>query len=618
MMRYIFILFFILLTGNCFAQLDSVQELEVVNLHSIKLKKHSKGFKVATLSDSVIVKNSESFSTLLRFNSPIYIKEYGAGGTSSASFRGTSASNTAVVWNGININSVNNGQTGFNSLTVSLFDNINIRSGGGSIEFGSGAIGGTIHLNNQLRFENYIKNQVVSSIGSYETFRNLYKFSFGSEKTAVKFGISYNQSKNDYKWLGYDLKNENGAYKNTNISFSLAQKLSEFSKISFYTTKYNADRQFSGQLPNPSAAKEKYKDYSFRNLVDFHYAENSSSHSLKLAYLTEEYNYFANKDSKNFNFGKSQRFITKYNFNYKFSANSNIETISEYESTIGRTDQISNRKRQQWSQSVIFNQKIKNIVAINVKVRKDVNSVYKMPFIFALGAEIKPFRNTFIRINGSKNYRVPSYNDLFWPSLGNENLIPESAHQGEIGLGYKNNQFKIDIGAFYIDSKDKIVWKPGGDPDRPGVWTPINLSEVVNKGLEIVVSYIENIENHFFNFNANYSYTIAEDKKTNVFLPFVPKHMFNANVGYSYKKASIYYQHLFNGKVFTTEDNLDMFTVPYFNVGNIGVNYNLIKTEKKLLGLGLKVNNIFNEPYMVLPSRPMPNRTINFNINYKF
>ncbi|MBL4724537.1 MAG: TonB-dependent receptor [Lutibacter sp.] len=616
--RYIFILFFVFYCSNSFAQLDNVQELKVVNLHSIKLKKHSKGFKIVTLSDSVIVKNTESFSTLLRFNSPIYIKEYGAGGTSSASFRGTSASNTAVVWNGININSVNNGQTGFNSLTISLFDNVNIRSGGGSIEFGSGAIGGTIHLNNQLRFGNYIENQVVSSIGSYETFQNLYKFSFGSEKTAIKFGISYNQSKNDYKWLGYDVENENGAYKNINISFNLAQKLSEFSKISFYTEKFSGDRQFSGQLPNPSAAKEKYKDFSFRNLIDFHYAKENYAHSLKVAYLTQEYQYFADKNSEHFSFGKSQRFITKYNFNYKFSSNSNIETFSEYESTIGRTDEISNRKRQQWSQSVIFNQKIENIVAINAKVRKDFNSVYKMPFIFALGAEIKPLRNTFIRINGSKNYRVPSYNDLFWPALGNENLIPESAYQGEIGLGYKNNQFKIDVGAFYIDSKDKIVWRPGGDPERPGVWIPINLSSVVNKGLEIVLSYHENIENHFFTFNANYSYTIAENKKTNVFLPFVPKHMFNANIGYSYKRLGAYYQHLFNGKVFTTEDNIDMFTVPYFNVGNVGVDYILIKTEKKQLALGVKINNVFNEPYKVLPSRPMPNRNIKININYKF
>ena len=101
-----------------YSQLDSIQHLKIVNLQSITLNKHSKGFKVITLNDSILVNNTESFSSLLRFNSPIYIKEYGAGGTSSVSFRGTNASNTAVVWNGININSINNGQSEFNSINV--------------------------------------------------------------------------------------------------------------------------------------------------------------------------------------------------------------------------------------------------------------------------------------------------------------------------------------------------------------------------------------------------------------------------------------------------------------------------------------------------------------------
>ncbi len=614
-----FLFFVFLFIGlNIYAQEAIIVSLDVVNLQTIKLNKHSKGYKILAINDSIIQHNSESFSSLLRFNSPIYVKEYGAGGTSSASFRGTSASNTAVIWNGININSINNGQTGFNSFNVSLFDNINIRSGGGSIEFGSGAIGGTIHLNDELRFGKYVKNQLVVSIGSFETYHNLYKFSFGSATTAIKVGLSYNESENNYKWLGYNLKNENGAYHNTDFSFSIAQKISKFSKISFNTSKYDGVRQFSGQLPNPFAAKEKYKDFSFRNLLNFNYQKNERSHTLKFAYLTQEYQYFADKNKADFNFGKSKRFVLNYDFSYKFSSNSSIETFSEVESTFGETDQIKEKNRKQFSQSLIYNQRIENLGSFNAKVRKDFNSDYSMPFVFALGAEIKPVRNIFVRFNGSKNYRVPSYNDLYWPSLGNENLIPESSLQGEIGLGYKNNNFTIDVGAFYIDAKDKIVWKPGADPERPEVWTPANLDEVVNKGLELVINYKKNIHKHSFNLNANYSYTISKDKNTKQLLPYIPKHLLNGTLGYSYHKISAFYQHLFNGEVYTTTDNLDDYTVPYFNVGNFGVNYNLLKNKVTQLDLGIKINNLFNKPYQVLPNRPMPNRNINFNINYKF
>lgn len=611
-----FIIFFI--GANLYAQEDVIVSLNVVNLQTVKLNKHSKGYKILTLKDSVILNNSESFSSLLRYNTPIYIKEYGAGGTSSASFRGTSASNTAVIWNGININSINNGQTGFNSLNVSLFDEINIRSGGGSIEFGSGAVGGTIHLNDELHFGNYIKNQLVSSIGSFATYHNLYKFSLGSADTAIKVGLAYNESENDYKWLGYNLKNENGAYYNTDFSFGIAQKLSDFTKISFYSSKYFGNREFSGQLPNPSSAKEKYKDFSFKNLIDFNYKKNESSHTVKFAYLTEEYQYFADKNSTNFNFGKSKRYLLNYDFNYKISSTSSIESFSEMESTFGKTDQIKEENRKQFSQSFIFNHRIENFAALNAKVRKDFNSQYPMPLVFALGAEINPAKNTFVRLNGSKNYRVPSFNDLYWPALGNKNLIPESSLQGELGLGYKNNHLKIDVGAFFINTKDKIVWTPGGDPKRPGVWTPINLDEVENKGFELLIAYTKNIAKHAFTFNANYSYTISKDNITKQLLPFIPKHLLNGTVGHSYKKISAYYQQLFNGEIFTTTDNLEDYTVPYFNVGNLGVHYQVVKTKTSQLVLGVKFNNLFNKPYQVLPGRPMPNRNINLNINYKF
>lgn len=619
MMRNILFVFILLIVSNSFAQLDSIQQLKVVNLSSAKLQKHSKGFKVLALTDSIILKNTESFTTLLRFNTPIYIKEYGAGGTSTASFRGTSASNTAVIWNGININSINNGQTGFNSLTVNLFDNIDVRSGGGSIEFGSGAIGGTVHLNDQLSFGNHLDNQIVASVGSYNTYNNLYKFSFGNESIAAKFGVSYNQSENDYDWLGTDgLKNENGAYDNLSFSLGFAYKFNNFSKLSVFSSKFNGNREFSGALPNPSAAKEKYKDYNFRNLIAYNFHKNEFTHIVKFAYLTQEYRYFADKNIDTYNYGKSKTYLLKYDFNYQISEYSSIESITELESVFGSTDEIIEKNRKQISQSILYNLNFENVASINAKIRKDFNSDYNIPLIFALGAEVNLLKNTTARINASKNYRVPTYNDLYWPALGNADLIPESSLQGEFGVGYKTKQVKLDVGVYYINSKDKIVWTPGGDPERPGIWTPINVAEAVNKGVEFTAAVNKAINKHLFNFNLNYSYTIAKDKSTNNYLTYVPKHLANGSLGYSYKRFSAFYQHLFTGEVYTTTDNLDNYTVPYYNVGNVGVNYNIIKTNNNQLGLGVKVNNVFNKEYQVLPSRPMPNRNFNININYKF
>lgn len=605
------------------AQNDSIVNPleEVVVLADRNIKENSIGLKVVSLKDSVIQNNRESFTNLIKFTAPIYLKEYGAGGTSTASFRGTSSSNTAVIWNGININSVNSGVTDFNSLSVNLIDDINIRSGGGSIRYGSGAIGGTIHLNTELSFDKHISNQIVTSIGSYSTYQGLYKTSYASSIFAIKAGVSYNQSENDYPWLRTEYTNTNGAYQNINWNISSALKLSDFSKLKFYYTSYLAERHFSGELPNPTEADDKYKDFNTRSLLVFENIYNQFRHEFKLAYLTQEYNYYDNKASESFDFGKSETFLVNYDFTYNLNNNIKIDSYSEYSSIIGSTstnaDPIVNN-RIQYSQSFVFSQNVEKLFSYNLKVRQDFNSDYSVPFVMALGAEVPLVKNLVLRLNASTNYRVPTYNDLYWPGQGNENLIPESSKQGEVGLTFSLRKTKIDLAYYSIESKDKIIWTPSGDVNRPGIWVPVNLDETKNTGFEIRVFQHVNYKQHYFDFNTNYSYTVAKNTKTDQFLIFVPKHLLNFNLGYSYKRWSAFYQFLFNGKVYTSEDNLDILSLPSYDISNIGIDYHLLQSEQNNLTLGLKVNNIYNEIYKITLSRPMPNRNFNIHINYKF
>ena len=115
--KQLFLFFMGLLTfAQVFGQRDSVIVLDEVILSDAKLLHFSKGTKVKVVSDSTQQKSGTSLTDLLRYNSNIYFKENGYGMVSSASFRGTNAQQTAVVWNGININSQLTGQTDFNTL----------------------------------------------------------------------------------------------------------------------------------------------------------------------------------------------------------------------------------------------------------------------------------------------------------------------------------------------------------------------------------------------------------------------------------------------------------------------------------------------------------------------
>ena len=95
---------------------------------------------------------------------------------SSPSFRGTTAQQTAVLWNGVNINSQLTGQTDFNTILSSNFNSISLKYGGGSVLYGTSAIGGSVHLNSGFSNEPGKHHFFQSGYGSFNTYEVSYNY----------------------------------------------------------------------------------------------------------------------------------------------------------------------------------------------------------------------------------------------------------------------------------------------------------------------------------------------------------------------------------------------------------------------------------------------------------
>ena len=87
---------------------------------------------------------------VLQENTPIYIRNYGSGGLATASFRGSNAYHTPVIWNGINIQNPMNGQIDFSAIPVFLSDEISLQYGGNGGVWGSGAMAGLLFINSAI------------------------------------------------------------------------------------------------------------------------------------------------------------------------------------------------------------------------------------------------------------------------------------------------------------------------------------------------------------------------------------------------------------------------------------------------------------------------------------
>jgi iron complex outermembrane receptor protein len=625
-------LFFLLAVScayNFYAQKDTIVNTltEVKLVTKKRLKTQVLGIKSVTITDNQIVKNPVSLTNLLRYNSPIAFRDYGNGGVSTARFRGTSPTNTSVLWNGIPINAVGNGQTDFNALSANTSDEIVINSGGGSVDYGSGAIGGVVHLNDVLEFKKTKQFQVFSSFGSFLTISNFFKSFLANEKWSTKFSATYNSSRNDYEYIDGRFRdndgdlfiNENGSFKNYNLNLTTGYQFSTKNKLQFFTTKYYGNRFFSDGLPNPSAATERNEDFNQRNLLKWQLKYNRFKQEINVAYLTQEFRYYNDKDAVLFDFGKSTDKRFDYNLNYRFSNQLNISLGFIYDDILGTTktqlsEHIENRRTStSFLGSIDYNPTEK--IQTNISVRNEQNSDFNVPLAWSVTSEFTFSKKLNVSLNLSSNYRVPTFNELYWPQVGNLNLVPENSIQGELGVSFNNDFISISSTFFYINIDDKILWLPTLGSN---LWRPINVENTIHKGFEVFVNLQKKLGNHQFTFSSNYTFAGAKDSATGSFLPFAPQHLLNFNLDYFYKKLHFYIQNLYQSKVFTNPINIDFYALDALSVFNIGSEYVILKTDHKDLSIGLKVNNIFNELYYFSNLRPMPGTNFNIHINYKF
>ncbi len=596
------------------AQNDSINKLKEVIVSDRTLYSGNTSQSIQVLNDSVINKNKTSLSSLLNYNSVLYFKEYGRGMLSTVSFRGTTASQTAVIWNGINVNSQLNGSADFNTFTAPDFNTISIKAGGGSVSYGSGAIGGTIHLNNNLVFKDKFENELRLDYGSFNTIGVNYKMNLSNKKWSTQVGFSRNSSDNDYvyqglyTWEGVQRKNENGQYATTNLFANVGYKVKSNAIVTFYSQSSNTDRNLS--LINESDSKTKYVNTFSRNLLEYNETKERFTTNYKVAYLTEQYQYFENIERNDFSFGKTESLIAKADFGYKMTESIQLNGILDYNRTKGFGTSFGDNTRNIGAIAIKaveqHNEKWQNELGI----RKEASSDYESPFLFSLGSSyaFNSFYN--LKINLSRNFRIPTFNDLYWETGGNPDLKPESSYQAEVGNVFSYKKFKLTETIYFIKINDMISWAPLDGSN----WSPQNIYRVNSYGSETNFGWSNSYGKNNIVLNASYAYTVSKDLETGKQLQYVPYHKFNSNVSYSYKKIEATYQFLFNGAVTIPSEKYKI--VKEYWVSNLGIYYDL--GTEYTCKIGLQALNLFDQNYQSVSQHIMPGRNFLINLIFKF
>ena len=606
MSRFIPFLFLISFV-SLIAQNDSINHLEEIVIKGNFSPVLNSGYRVEVIKDSILNSNSQSLGNLLQGQVNLYFKQNGNGMVSSISLRGTNASQTGVYWNGIAINSSLNGQVDFNSLSAGSFDEVEIKRGGGSVLLGSGAIAGAINLSDRIVFYKQQKANLHFGYGSYNTLSTQFKGVVSNSNLYAKVSFGATKSDNDYPYFNSDLKNENGAYKNYNVNGSFAYAINNSNSLSINASYFDNDRNTSRTLT--AASNSKLLNTDIRNLINWRYIGNRFTSSLKFAYLYEKFSFVFDRDANISSKGKSNSIIAKYDFTYYLNNKIFFNSGLEFKNANASGDNVDNVEQNDFTGYILFHHSPIEKLNYNLSMRKGVSSIYDIPFIYDFDVKYELLFNLTLKAALSTNYRLPTFNDLYWVPGGNVDLKSETSKSAELGLKYNTKLFNFGVTSYIIKSKDLIQWRPVTGT----FWQPQNIQEVSNYGIEFIASFEKKLDRHSFGVKMFYDYTKTQDKELNKELIYTPNHKANGLLNYAYNNWSFSYNLQYTGKVYITTSNSQ--SLDSYLLSNVDISRSFFKNKNLLLLF--RVNNLFDENYQSVAFRPMPNRNFTININLK-
>lgn len=653
---------------------DNITDLEEFTLSAPRPLKDVGTIK--TSFDSVALKENIALSMadILTYNSSVFVKSYGRATLSTVAFRGTSPSHTQVTWNGVRINSPMLGMTDFSSIPAFFVDQASLFHGTASVNETGGGLGGLVKLITIPDAPPGIHMQYIQGIGSFSTFDEFLRISFHNDHITTSTRAIFSSSPNDYPYINHDKKiniydeehniigqyypkekNRSGAFKdfqilqevyyNTNHGDRFGLNLwyiDSNRELPMLTTDYGEERDF----------ENRQRENTLRSVLSWNHYRNTWNFTLRAGYI---YTWLAYDYKREISEGFwSHMTRARSHVNTLFgSAEGNYilhdkwlftASISAHQQFVRSEDK--NVILQQGNQALVgydkarlelsasFSVKWQPIdpVGMGLVLREDIFGNKTAPLIPAffldwralnLSLNSHPFILT-LKSSISKNYRFPSLNDLYFLPGGNPNLKSESGFSYDAGISLEtalSKRISFTLSANWFDSyiKDWIIWLP----TTKGFFSPRNVKKVHAYGIETQAeSGINFGKDWLLELNASLSWTPSinngnkmspADQSVGKQLPYVPKLSSSVSGRLSWKSWSLLYKWCYYSERYTMSSNDYTLSghLPRYYMNNIAIEKNL--NFKPLdIQLKLAVNNLFNEDYLSVLSRPMP------GINFEF
>lgn len=613
---------------------DSVLLLKTVVVTQSRLSDYViAAYELPIDSTMLSIASNGSLTDLLRKQGLGHLRSYGPGGLASPSFRGTGSSHTSVLWNGLNLISPLSGQIDLSLVPAGLFDDATIQTGGATSLSGNGTIGANIHLNNVVRFNEGLNAGLSLHEGSFATRYYDGNFRFSAKRFETNTKLFLNSSDNDFRFRdkskidGKVIRRKHSAFDQNGFLQQFSHQISDKSILSlrvwYQKSKYEVPDIASSQ--NDAEATEENTFY--RILGGWNFAAAKFEFNYQSALIRQDLDY-ADPKTNIYSLNRYNNVVQNAEANFLLTQQSRVTTGVQYS----------------WEEGVVADfgniQPIRNRIALftaykfqpfekwefALSAREEIVNSKSTPLAPALSATFAPSQVVKLFVNLSRNYRLPTFNDLYWlgsSARGNPSLKPELSLSGEAGFSIKKNWLMFKTVAFSNHVDNWILWSP----DASQAWVPQNIKEVWARGLETQTSIEQKVGSVGLSVSALYSYirstneSIYDNGNPNEKgkqLMLTPVHEASGTLQLNYKRYWLRIVHSFTGDQFGDTDNTNYNVLPFYNVTNVFAGKSFILNAKWQSSLSFEINNLLDTEYEARRGYPMPLRNYKISLRINF
>ena len=627
---------------SSYVNLDSA----IVTSRSIKILDTKNSFVISSITNhQIIEKGARTTPEALMGVSGVFIQKTNHGG-GSAFIRGLTGNQTLIVLDGIRLNNAiyRYGPNQYlNTIDMFTVDKIDVLKGIGSVEYGSDAMGGVIHVKTK---EN--TSQELNKI----SLNNTSKFISSDMEKTNRTAIQYATNKWDFIG-GISLKKYGDLVGGGNIGKQTPTKYNEINynlktRIKINTQSeliYSSQNTIQKNVPiYHKIALENFKtnqiDYQIRylNYLKYKYISNkrwiseiiiNASTQRTIEQRSNQKNnssIFRNEADTVKNIGLTAEIVSKPNKNWTMNTGFDyykdeifseaIETSSDINTQVIKRGLYPNGSI--YKNSSLFNIHNLNFNKLNIVAGLRYNFLHIQMNELTLGnIAINPAalvsnygfnyqlnQHGFLFGSITTGYRAPNIDDLgslgivdFRYEIPSYDLRPEKSLNTEIGYKYRSNKIDFSIAAFKMKLKDIIarVLVDGQVINGYNVYNKKNIESSYINGAEVNYTYLLS---KYLTWYTNATYTYGQNETKNEPMRRIPPLFGQNKISFVKKNKTLAISHQFAGKQDRLaqgdkDDNrIGKLGTPGWNIFNIDAGW-----QVKNLSLNTSLINISNVQY---------------------